>query len=576
MAQAQAVGANSSASAARTVILTVDDDPGVSRAVARDLRRRYGENYRIVRAESGGAALDALRELKLRGDQVAAILADYRMPQMNGIEFLEQAIDVHPGARRVLLTAYADTDAAIEAINVIDLDYYLLKPWDPPEEKLYPVLDDLLEAWRLNAYRPVDIAKVVGHRWSARSSQVREFLARNQVPYRWYSSDEPEGRRLLAAAGQDGLRLPLVVTAEGAALVEPADAELAAQVGLATTPAGEFYDLVVVGGGPAGLGAAVYGASEGLRTVLVERMATGGQAGQSSRIENYLGFPDGVSGAQLTGRARSQASKFGAEILTAREVTALEVDGSARTVRFSDGSAIAAHCVILATGVSYRQLDAPGVAELTGCGVYYGSALTEAEACKDQDVYIVGGANSAGQAAMHLSRNAKSVTLLIRGRSLAASMSYYLIQQIESTPNITVRTGIVVDAAHGDEHLEQLTLRDVADGHTEMVDAQWLFVFIGAAPLTDWLDGTVVRDRRGFIVAGPDLVVPDPSAADPSAAARPAPGWDLDRAPYHLETSVPGVFVAGDARAESAKRVASAVGEGAMAVMLVHRYLEQS
>ncbi|MGW7044699.1 FAD-dependent oxidoreductase [Streptomyces avermitilis] len=554
------------ASAARTVILTVDDDPGVSRAVARDLRRRYGESYRIVRAESGDAALEALRELKLRGELVAVIVADYRMPQMNGIEFLEQALDVYPGARRVLLTAYADTNAAIDAINVIDLDHYLLKPWDPPEEKLYPVLDDLLEAWRASDHRSVAITKVVGHRWSARSSDVREFLARNQVPYRWYSSDEPEGRRLLTAAGQDGRRLPLVVTPDGTALVEPDDPELAAQVGLATTPAAEFYDLVVIGGGPAGLGAAVYGASEGLRTVLVERSATGGQAGQSSRIENYLGFPDGVSGAQLTDRARRQATRFGAEILTAREVSALEINGAARTVRFSDGSAIAAHSVILATGVSYRQLESPGLAELTGCGVYYGSALTEAAACSGQDVYIVGGANSAGQAAMHLARGAKSVTLLIRGESLSSSMSHYLVQQITEAPNITVRTRTVVEAAHGANHLEQLTLRDVTSGYTELVDAQWMFVFIGAAPLTDWLEGTVLRDRRGFIPAGPDMT-PD---------GQPPKGWELDRPPYHLETNVPGVFVAGDARAESAKRVASAVGEGAMAVMLVHRYLEQS
>ncbi|HSA48562.1 MAG TPA: FAD-dependent oxidoreductase [Yinghuangia sp.] len=554
------------AGSGQTVILTVDDDPGVSRAVARDLRRRYGGSYRIVRAETGETALEALRELKLRGDLVAVILADYRMPRMNGIEFLEQAIDIHPSARRVLLTAYADTSAAIDAINVVDLDHYLLKPWDPPEEKLYPVLDDLLEAWRATEQRAVAATKVVGHRWSARSSEVREFLARNQVPYRWYSCDEPEGRRLLAAAGHDAERLPVVITPDGTALVEPAAPDLAANVGLATAPTADFYDLIVVGGGPAGLGAAVYGASEGLRTVIVERSATGGQAGQSSRIENYLGFPDGVSGAQLTDRARRQAAKFGAEILTACEVTALEVTGASRSVRFADGSAVAAHSVILATGVSYRQLDAPGLAELTGRGVFYGSALTEAAACHGHDVYIVGGANSAGQAAMYLARGAKSVTLLVRGSSLTASMSHYLIQQIEQTPNITVRTGTAVEAAHGAEHLEQLTLRDVTDGHTELVDAHWLFVFIGAAPLTDWLEGTVTRDANGFIVAGPDLA---PGGQTPK-------GWELDRMPYHLETSVPGVFVAGDARAESAKRVASAVGEGAMAVMLVHRYLEQS
>jgi len=551
---------------ARPVILTVDDDPGVSRAVARDLRRKYGERHRIVRAESGDAALDALRQMKLRGEQVAVLLADYRMPEMNGIEFLEQAMDIYPGARRALLTAYADTGAAIDAINVVDLDYYLLKPWDPPEEKLYPVVDSLLEAWRESDHRPVPELKVVGHRWSARSSEVREFLARNQVPYRWYPSDEPEGRRLLDAAGADGLALPVVITVDGTTLIEPSDAELAAHVGLATTPSAEFYDLVVIGGGPAGLGAAVYGASEGLRTVLVERTATGGQAGQSSRIENYLGFPDGVSGAQLTDRARRQATKFGAELLTTREVVGLEVHGPARTVRFSDETTIDAHAVILATGVAYRQLAAPGLGELTGLGVFYGSALTEATGCAGQDVHIVGGANSAGQAAVYLARQAKSVTILVRGPSLRKSMSHYLIEQIERVPNITVRSCTEVAEAHGDGHLERLTLRDSNTGGTELVDAQWLFVFIGAAPLTGWLDGVVHRDQRGFVLAGPDLV---------TGEGRPA-GWPLDRAPYHLETSVPGVFVAGDVRAESAKRVASAVGEGAMAVMLVHRYLERT
>jgi thioredoxin reductase (NADPH) len=445
------------------------------------------------------------------------------------------------------------------------LDHYLLKPWDPPEEKLYPVVDELLDAWLASDYRPVAETKVVGHRWSARSSGVREFLARNQVPYRWYTHDEPEGVGLLAAAEQDGVRLPVVITPEGAVLVEPTDLDLADSVGLATAPSERFYDLVVIGGGPAGLGAAVYGASEGLRTVLVERLATGGQAGQSSRIENYLGFPDGVSGGQLTGRARRQATRFGAEILTACEVVKLEVHGSARKVRFADGSAVAAHTVILATGVSYRQLDVPGVSEFTGRGVFYGSALTEAAGCQGQDIYIVGGANSAGQAAVYLARGAKSVTILVRGDSLTSSMSHYLIEQIAALPSVNVRTNTEVAAAHGSDHLEQLTLHDRATGHSELVDAQWLFVFIGAAPLTDWLDGAVVRDEKGFVPAGPDLAPP---------GERPA-GWPLERAPYHLETSVPGVFVAGDARAESAKRVASAVGEGAMAVMLVHRYLER-
>jgi thioredoxin reductase (NADPH) len=551
--------------AARAAILTVDDDPAVSRAVARDLRRRYGERHRIVRAESGETALNALRQMKLRGELVSVILADYRMPQMNGIEFLERAMDVYPAARRVLLTAYADTDAAIDAINIVDLDHYLLKPWDPPEEKLYPVVDAMLEAWLATDHRPVSQTKLVGHRWSARSNEVREFLARNQVPYRWYASDEPEGQRLLAAAGADGLTLPVVITEEGEALVAPPDTELAAKVGLSTVPAADFYDLIIIGGGPAGLGAAVYGASEGLRTVLIERTATGGQAGQSSRIENYLGFPDGVSGAQLTDRARRQARKFGAEVLTARDVVGLEVTGSGRSVRFADGGTISAHTVILATGVSYRKLDAPGVDTLTGRGIFYGSALTEAASCAGQDVYIVGGANSAGQAAVYLARAAKSVTILVRAPSLRTSMSHYLIQQIENIPGISVRTCTEVAAAHGSDHLEQLTLRDSSSGATQTVDAQWLFVFIGAAPLTGWLADVVARDGRGFVVTGPDL---SPGGGLPR-------GWPLERAPYHLETSVPAVFAAGDARSESAKRVASAVGEGAMAVMFVNRYLEK-
>jgi thioredoxin reductase (NADPH) len=549
----------------RAALLTVDDDPGVSRAVARDLRRHYGETHRIVRAESGEQALDALREMKLRGEQVAVLLADFRMPRMSGIEFLEQAMDLYPAAKRVLLTAYADTDAAIDAINVVDLDYYLLKPWDPPEEKLYPVVDSLLEVWNSADHRPVPETKVVGHRWSARSTEVREFLARNQVPYRWFGVDQPEGQALLAAAGADDHTLPVVITADGDPLVAPSDGELAGRVGLTTMPSKDFYDLVVIGGGPAGLGAAVYGASEGLRTVLLERTATGGQAGQSSRIENYLGFPDGVSGAQLTERARRQAVRFGAELITTRDVVALEASGSARTVRLADGATIDAHTVILAMGVSYRQLMAPGVDELTGRGVFYGSALTEAANCANQDVYIVGGANSAGQAAVYLARGARSVTLLVRAPSLESSMSYYLIQQIAAVPNISVRSCTEVVGAAGDEHLEQLTLRDNTTGQTETVNAQFLFVFIGAAPRTDWLDGVVLRDARGFVVAGPDLAV---------GGEQPR-GWSLERAPYHLETSLPGVFAAGDVRFQSAKRVASAVGEGAMAVMLVHRYLDR-
>ncbi|WP_297616894.1 FAD-dependent oxidoreductase [Nocardia sp.] len=552
-----------SPAAAKPAILSVDDDPGVSRAVVRDLRRRFGADYRILRAESGADALEVLRELKLRGQPVAVLIADYRMPGMNGVEFLEQAMDLHPHARRVLLTAYADTDAAIEAINVVDLDHYLLKPWDPPEEKLYPVIDALLDAWRSDDHKPVTETKVVGHRWSARCSEVREFLARNQLAYRWYQVDEPEGARLLAAANATEDDCPVIINQAGEVLRMPSDSELAAAVGLNIDPVSEFYDLIVVGGGPAGLGAAVYGASEGLRTVLVERTATGGQAGQSSRIENYLGFPDGVSGSQLADRARRQAVKFGAELITAREVVSLEPCGSARVVKFADGGSISAHSVLIATGVNYRHHPAPGVDDFTGRGVYYGSAMTEASDCSDRDIYIVGGANSAGQAAVYMSRHARTVHILVRATSLVDSMSHYLIQQIEQIPNIKVHPRTEVVSADGDDHLERIVLRDNATGAEEKVDAERLFLFIGAAPETEWLDGVVHRDDKGYVLAGPDLMVD---------GNRPA-GWELPRPPQHLETSVPGVFVAGDVRSESAKRVASAVGEGAMAVMLVHRWI---
>jgi thioredoxin reductase (NADPH) len=548
----------------KPVLLTVDDDPGVSRAVARDLRRRYGQDYRVVRAESGAQALEALREIKLRGDLVAVLLADYRMPEMSGLEFLEQAMDLFPHARRALLTAYADTDAAIQAINVVDLDHYLLKPWDPPEEKLYPVVDALIELWQVTGDKPITETQVVGHRWSARSFEVRDFLARNSVPYRWFTVDQPEGEALLEAAGLDETSIPLVVTPGGDSLVDPSVEQLAAEVGLSTTPATDFYDTVIVGGGPAGLGAAVYAASEGLRTVLLERQATGGQAGQSSRIENYLGFPDGVSGVQLTDRARRQASKFGAEILTARNVAALEARGSSRVVRFADGGEVAAHTVVLATGVAYHKLEVSDAHRFTGLGVFYGSAAIEAPAVADQDVYVVGGANSAGQAAMFLSRHARRVTLLVRADGLERSMSYYLIRQINDTPNIEVRTRTQVVGMAGQEHLEWLRLCDTRTGSVREVAANFLFVFIGAAPCTEWLDGVIARDRAGFVLTGPDLLV---------GGRRPA-GWQLDRDPYYLEGSVPGVFAAGDARANSVKRVASAVGEGAMAIQLVHRYLE--
>ena len=545
----------------KPVILTVDDDPAVSRAVARDLRRHYGQMYRIVRAESGLDALETLNELKLRGETVAVFVADYRMPQMSGIEFLEAAMDIFPMARRVLLTAYADTHAAIDAINVVDLDHYLLKPWDPPQEKLYPVIDALIDAWRATGDRAIPHTKVIGHPWNARSAEVREFLARNRLYYTWFRSDEPKGAQLLDAAGQDGLTLPVVITEQGETLIEPTDAELAATLGLTTTPAGDFYDLVVIGGGPAGLAAAVYGASEGLNTVLIERTATGGQAGQSSRIENYLGFPDGLSGSQLAERARRQAEKFAAELITAAEVTALEIDGVARTVQLSDGRSIGARAVVLAMGVEYRQLDADGCASLTGAGVYYGAAASVATECEDDEVYVIGGANSAGQAAMHLSRTAKSVTIVSR-RTLEDSMSHYLIQQIRAQENIKELPETVVHAVKGEGRLQRICVQNTRTGAREEFGCARMFIFIGAEPRTDWLDGVVVRDDHGFILSGPDL--------------RDVSGWTLQRPPHHLESSVPGVFVAGDVRAESAKRVAAAVGEGSMAVMLVHRYLAET
>jgi thioredoxin reductase (NADPH) len=548
----------------KPILLTVDDDPGVSRAVARDLRRNYGDAYRVVRTESGPQALETLRELKLRGDLVAVMLADHRMPEMSGLEFLEQAMDLFPHARRALLTAYADTDAAIEAINVVDLDHYLLKPWDPPEEKLYPVVDALIDLWQDTDEQPVSQTQVVGHRWSARSFEVRDFLARNSVPYRWLTSEEPEGLRLLAAAGVDAANIPLVVTPDSDYLVDPDISELAAKVGLSTTPATDFYDVVIVGGGPAGLAAAVYAASEGLRTVLVERKATGGQAGQSSRIENYLGFPDGVTGGQLTDRARRQAHKFGAEILTTRDVVGLEVAASSRSVRFADGGEVVSHAVLLSTGVAYRRLGVPGADALTGRGVFYGSAMTEAPACAGDDVFIVGGANSAGQAAVFLSRHARQVTLVVRAESLEKSMSYYLIRQIRDIPNVDVRLTTDVTAVQGGDHLEAITLCNSTTRTHETVQSGYLFVFIGAEPRTDWLDDVIERDRRGFVLTGPDLLV---------GGNRPR-GWELDRDPYFLEASVPGVFAAGDVRANSVKRVASAVGEGAMAIQLIHGYVE--
>jgi thioredoxin reductase (NADPH) len=552
----------------RPIVLTVDDDPSVSRAVARDLRRHYNEQFRIVRAESGPSALDTLREFTVRGEQTALLLADHRMPGMTGVEFLEHAMDVVPQAKRVLLTAYADTDAAIRAINDVDLDRYLLKPWDPPEERLYPELDELLQQWSETARPAFEGLTLVGHQWSERTQEAKEFLARNQVPYRHLDVATDEAQRLLTAAELVGVdSVPAAFLPDGTVLVRPTPRQLAETVGLATTAGSRFYDLVVVGGGPAGLGAAVYGASEGLRTLLVERAATGGQAGQSSRIENYLGFPRGLSGAELAQRARDQALRFEVEILTTAEVTSIEPRGDGRVVRFHDAPDVTAHAVVLATGVAYTRLPAPGVDDFAGRGVYYGAAAHEAVNCREQDVYIVGAANSAGQAALFFSRFARRVVLVVRGQSLRRSMSEYLVTRIEEAPSIDVLLCTEVAGAAGSDHLETLTLQDNAAGARRDVPASWLFVFIGAAPLTDWLGPAFLRDAKGFLLTGPELL---------DAKGKPPKSWPLERDPYHLESSVPGVFVAGDVRADSVKRVASAVGEGAMAVTLVHRYLAKS
>ena len=548
----------------KPTILTVDDDPMVSAAITRDLRARYGADYRVVRAGSGSEALAVLVELALRDHPVALIASDQRMPEMTGIEMLEQSRTYAPGAKLLLLTAYADTDVAIRAINDIGLDYYLLKPWDPPEERLYPVIDDLLGDWARAHPDLGSVVRVIGHRWSDRSHELKSFLARNHVPYGWYDVErDVEARRLRDLAGATADDLPLVLVPEGDTLRSPSTLELAAALGLHTQAQQPLYDLCIVGGGPAGLAAAVYAASEGLSTVIVEREAPGGQAGQSAAIENYLGFPKGLTGSDLTQRAVAQASRFGAEMVLARDAVGLETRGPVHAVLFEGSGEIEARALIVATGVSYRRLEAPGLDGLTGRGVYYGATASEASQCAGDDVYVVGAANSAGQAALNLARHAKRVVMLVRAASLEDSMSQYLIERITSTPNLEVRFRTEVGAGRGDGHLEAITLVDRDSGAQQEVATSWLFVFIGASPHTHWLGDGVVRDDHGFVVTGQDLL------AGPSAEAWPLPG----RAPFALETSVPGVFAAGDVRLDSMKRVASAVGEGAMAVYLVHRYL---
>ncbi|MBE9111008.1 FAD-dependent oxidoreductase [Nodosilinea sp. LEGE 07298] len=548
---------------AKPIIFTVDDDPDVLQAIARDLRRHYGEHYRVMRASSGAAALEALRQITLRQDPVALLLVDQRMPEMSGVELLEQAVRLAPDAKRALLTAYSDTDAAIRAINEVSLDYYLLKPWDPPEEKLYPVVDDLLADWQAHFHPPFAGIRVVGDRWNPHSHEIKDFLARNQIPYRWLDVERSEEARTLAGCVVEA-KLPLVLFPEGEPLRQPSTTELAGRIGLQTTATKPFYDLVIVGGGPAGLAAAVYGASEGLHTVLIEREAPGGQAGTSSRIENYLGFPVGLSGSDLARRAVSQARRFGVEILTPQSVQALRTDNDYRLLTLSDGSEISTQAVILALGVSWRRLDTPGLEQFTGAGVYYGAAQTEALACEGEDVYLIGGANSAGQAAMNFAKYARSVTMLVRGDSLTKSMSQYLIEQIATMPNIKVQTHTSVIEAKGGTQLEALVLQNAVTGATETVPAQSLFIFIGAIPHTDWLEDLVQRDARGYILTGPDLQ---------TANISPHQVWPRDRPPFLLETSLPGLFAVGDVRHGSIKRVASGVGEGSICVQFVHQYL---
>jgi thioredoxin reductase (NADPH) len=542
----------------RPVILCVDDDTAVLRAVTRDLRSRYGKEYRILSAENGQSALEALRELKQRQDPVALIVSDHRMPQMDGVQLLSEVRELLPETKRVLLTAYADTEAAIRAINIARLDFYLLKPWDPPEENLYPVLNDVLDDWRGNYKPPFVGVRVLGSRWSPRSFEVREFLARNHVPYRFSSVEAIDAEVVTMRERLGTGHLPAVFLQDGTMLSDPSLTDIAEKVGLKTQAERDFYDLIVVGAGPAGLAAGVYGASEGLRTVLLEREAPGGQASLSSRIENYLGFPVGLSGADLTRRAVTQAQRFGVEILSPQEVVAVRSEAASHIVELSNGKEISGHVVLVATGVQWRKIDTPGFERLQGAGVYYGAGSTEALACKNETVYVIGGANSAGQAAMNFSKYASKVIMLVRGPSLAASMSQYLIDQIAETSNIEVWTHSQVMAALGEERLEAIQIFNSQSNTTQDVAASSLFIFIGAAPRTDWLPASVKRDKYGFIITG---------------ALVKGSGWSLEREPYLLETSQPGIFAAGDVRSGSVKRVASGVGEGSISVQFVHQYL---
>ena len=553
----------------KPILLAVDDDPEVLRAIERDLRKHFAEHYRIIRADSGAAALEVCHALLKRNEAVALFLVDQRMPQMTGVAFLTEAMKLYPKAKRVLLTAYADTDAAIKAINEVQIQNYLLKPWDPPETKLYPSLDDLLNDWQATARPPFDGVRVLGSRWSPASFRIRDFLARSHVPYAFLDvttvPQDAEVKRLTEALGEEAHKLPRVFFPDGSNLAEPSSSEVAAKLGLKTQAEQEFYDLVIVGGGPAGLAAAVYGASEGLRTVMIEREAPGGQAGLSSRIENYLGFPAGLSGGDLARRAVMQARRFGVEILAPQEVTGLRVDGPYRIVQLAEGHEISCHALLIATGVQWRKLEVPGLQQFQDAGVYYSSSLTEAAACKDEDVYMVGGANSAGQAALYFSEFAKRVVMLIRGQSLDATMSQYLIDEIKKKSNIHVEVNSTVTGAFGNDHLEEISIHCAQTNEDSRVKAGALFIFIGAEPHTDWLGTAICRDEKGFILTGSALM---------KDGKRPA-GWTADRDPWLFETNIPGVFAVGDVRQGSVKRVASGVGEGSVAIQFVHQYLKK-
>jgi thioredoxin reductase (NADPH) len=554
----------------KPTLLTVDDDFDVLRAVERDLKTKYNEDYRVLRAESGIRALELLKRLKERNDAVALLLVDQRMPQMDGVGFLEEAIKIFPDAKRVLLTAYADTDAAIAAINLAHIHQYLLKPWDPPEVNLYPMLDDLLGDWQASYRPPFEGIRVLGNRWSAQSHNVKDFLARYNVPYRWFDIEtkdrDTEVRTLVDALDEAELnKLPMVLLTDGTKLSAPSPNEIADHIGLRTRAESDFYDLIIIGSGPSGLAAAVYGASEGLRTVMIEREAPGGQAAQSSRIENYLGFPAGLTGADLTRRGVDQARRFGVEILAPQEATRVRVDGPYKIVELANGTEIRCHALLIATGVQWRKLDVPGIQNLHGAGVYYGAAMTEALECRNETVYLVGGANSAGQAAVHFAGYANQVVMLVRGTSLKNTMSKYLIDRIQKTPNISVQYNSEIVEVHGKEHLEGITIHCATTGKTEKVSTNYLFIFIGARPHAGCVEGIVECDERGFILSGSDLL----------RDGQYPKGWQVDRDPGLLETSTPGIFVVGDVRHGSVKRVASGVGEGSIAVQLIHQYLSK-